>query len=137
MAMEFGRPGTGTRLTNIKPVTTALAIAGIKFELKNPSLYRQGTYNSLKNDYIFISRPEMNIHDKGAHLKLRKSLKPILKIKHANMESLTAGATMIKVFNLDKLIESLEDNLPLMCSFYEREKVVTVYYYVWSWNDIC
>lgn len=36
MAMEFGRPGTGTRLRDVEPVTTALALTGVNFEPKNP-----------------------------------------------------------------------------------------------------
>jgi Fe-S-cluster-containing hydrogenase component 2 len=36
MAMEFGRPGVGTRLYEVEPVTKALAAAGVKFEAKNP-----------------------------------------------------------------------------------------------------
>ncbi len=36
MAMEFGRPGISTRLSEMEKMTTALAAAGVHFEEKNP-----------------------------------------------------------------------------------------------------
>ncbi len=36
MCMEFGRPGTGTRLSELEKMTTALATAGVHFEDRNP-----------------------------------------------------------------------------------------------------
>ena len=36
MAMEFGRPGIATRLSELEKMTTALAKTGVHFEEKNP-----------------------------------------------------------------------------------------------------
>lgn len=90
------------------------------------SMYRMGTDESLKNDYVFIARPAMGFNDKGCRPKLQKMLEILLEVQPTNFGSLTTGETMINGFNPEKLKESLEDNSPLMCCFSEREKVVEV-----------
>ncbi|MGI6128922.1 MAG: hypothetical protein ACOYEO_02360 [bacterium] len=90
------------------------------------SLYRRGDYESLKNDYVLISRPAMGINHEGCAPKLQRSLQIIFGVGPTNLGSLTTGETIVGGLDPDDVIASMEDNSPIMCCFSEREKVVEV-----------
>lgn len=90
------------------------------------SLHRVGPEDSFQDDYVFISRPGMNINHVGCTPKIQRTLEIIFEEGPTNLGSLTTQENMTMGLNPKAMIAKTEDNSPVMCCFHEREKLVNV-----------
>lgn len=90
------------------------------------SLHRVGAEDTFQDDYVLISRPAMGFNHVGCTPKVQRTLEIIFQEGPTNLGSLTTQENLTLGIDPQAMIAKTEDDSPVMCCFYEREKVVNV-----------
>lgn len=89
------------------------------------SLYRRGNTCSLKDDYVILVTPSVDINHKGSGEKLWKILDIVTEVGPNNIGSYETG-TIYTGVTIDEIKESMPETPRVRCCFDSKEKIFEV-----------
>ena len=89
------------------------------------SLYRLGSEDSLKGDFIFLCTPATGINDKDSTLKLIRILEILLEVGPTNIGFYGHGSLLDDI-SIEAIKKTIHDTSRLRCCFDDREKLEEV-----------
>lgn len=90
------------------------------------TLHRQGSVESLKNDYVILVVSCRGYNDKGAAPKLVKALEIMSKFNPVNLGDMKTGSVYSKGFTYKTIVEKVTDTSILHAVFTDIETVTAV-----------
>lgn len=87
------------------------------------TLYREGSVESLKNDYLFVITGAKGFNKRGCAPKLREMMRILSRFEPVNMGSMEVG-NLARGIPLKEIINNVTDAAIVQAVFDEKEKVI-------------
>lgn len=86
------------------------------------SLHRDGTAESLKNDYVFLSTPAIGFNHEGSAAKFERILEIVYEVGPTNIGSYDTGTVLTGV-TFEQIRDELDDCARVRCVFSDLEEI--------------
>jgi len=87
------------------------------------TLHREGSEESLKNDYILLITPAMGFNDQGAAEKIKKLVDIVFEAGPINYGAYELGKNILSGVNAEMIKETTRNNSRIRCVFTSKEKI--------------
>lgn len=85
------------------------------------TLHREGSDESLKDDYLLLITPAMKLNDKGAAKKIKKLIDIVFDVGPANYGSYEKGRNILAGLDVQSIKDATKDNSRIRCVFSSKE----------------
>jgi len=86
------------------------------------TLHREGSDESLKDDYLLLITPAMKLNDKGAAEKIKKLIDIVFDIGPTNYGCYEKGKNILSGIDVQTIKDATKDNSRIRCVFNSKEK---------------
>ena len=86
------------------------------------TLHREGSCESLKDDYLLLITPAMKFNDKGAAEKIKKLIDIVFDVGPTNYGSYEKRQNILAGLDIQSIKDSTKDNSRIRCVFGDKEK---------------
>ena len=86
------------------------------------TLHREGSCESLKDDYLLLITPAMKFNDKGAAEKIKKLIDIVFDVGPTNYGSYEKGRNILAGLDVQSIKDTTKDNSRIRCVFGDKEK---------------
>lgn len=86
------------------------------------TLHREGSDESLKDDYLLLITPAMKLNDKGAAEKIKELIDIVFDIGPTNYGCYEKGKNILSGIDVQTIKDATKDNSRIRCVFNSKEK---------------
>ncbi|MBA7579188.1 hypothetical protein ES708_21057 [subsurface metagenome] len=86
------------------------------------TLHREGSDESLKDDYLLLITPAMKFNDKGAAGKIKKLIDIVFDVGPTNYGCYEKGQNILSGIDVQTIKDATKDNSRIRCVFDSKEK---------------
>jgi len=86
------------------------------------TLHREGSDESLKDDYLLLITPAMKFNDKGAAGKIKKLIDIVFDVGPTNYGCYEKGQNILSGIDVQTIKDATKDNSRIRCVFNSKEK---------------